>query len=433
MLIIGDTSDRSAMSRRRRPCDACRRRKSRCVVKKGSKVCVLCRFHEQSCTYEEPLIRRRQSLVAASREEGAQPIEPARHLWLHNQLGGAAPGKQASSDPSFMSDTLGLQQCHHAVYCGPRTVSLLPLTVPRLDEYNHFSGSHARKEVTTRIVHPDHAFRIILDDLACSKSDRESSLDRIEILVSGHGPKLVQLFFGMIHPNFPVLHRRLLQEQYAHSYREIDPSLLATVYLSAVRYWNFDEELASFTKPETKLLEDLAYDSFQTSMQTPKLFTAQAALVLAQYQSAASDGELDARYAQLTTQLATVVYSLGLHIDCSEWTIPRWEIALRRRVGWAIFTQDRWSSILGARPSIISREDWGLLPLSSGDFLHDGEDIQPHGLKITDGDAVFMGMASLSWILSQFYTCVLSAQSRLIIENAADRLGTLLSCTCKSG
>ena len=51
-------------SSRNRPCDACRRRKSRCVMNEGAVKCVLCEFHAQDCTFMEkipPRKRRRTS------------------------------------------------------------------------------------------------------------------------------------------------------------------------------------------------------------------------------------------------------------------------------------------------------------------------------------------------------------------------------------
>ena len=38
-------------TRRKMPCDACRRRKSRCVMHEGAVLCVLCEFHKQECTF----------------------------------------------------------------------------------------------------------------------------------------------------------------------------------------------------------------------------------------------------------------------------------------------------------------------------------------------------------------------------------------------
>jgi hypothetical protein len=51
-------------SRRDRPCDACRRRKSRCQVKEGSSLCVLCEFHRQDCTFlQDPQPRKRKATL----------------------------------------------------------------------------------------------------------------------------------------------------------------------------------------------------------------------------------------------------------------------------------------------------------------------------------------------------------------------------------
>jgi hypothetical protein len=48
-------------TRRERPCDACRRRKSRCVIREGAALCVLCEFHKQECTFvQSPLPRKRK-------------------------------------------------------------------------------------------------------------------------------------------------------------------------------------------------------------------------------------------------------------------------------------------------------------------------------------------------------------------------------------
>ena len=57
-------------SRRERPCDACRRRKSRCVIHEGAVLCVLCEFHKQECTFvQDPQPRKRKVVVDDSKKE----------------------------------------------------------------------------------------------------------------------------------------------------------------------------------------------------------------------------------------------------------------------------------------------------------------------------------------------------------------------------
>lgn len=59
-------SNTNTRSRRDRPCDACRRRKSRCVVNEGESVCVLCEFHSQECTFIQSPQPRKKRVPASS-------------------------------------------------------------------------------------------------------------------------------------------------------------------------------------------------------------------------------------------------------------------------------------------------------------------------------------------------------------------------------
>lgn len=48
--------------RKDRPCDACRRRKTRCVTQDGSSACGFCKLHSKECTYlEKPAPRKRKA------------------------------------------------------------------------------------------------------------------------------------------------------------------------------------------------------------------------------------------------------------------------------------------------------------------------------------------------------------------------------------
>lgn len=61
-----------------RPCDTCRKRKSRCVKEPGQDKCVLCTFHRRDCTYlDEPQRRKKRrtegtpNLFAISEQDAA--------------------------------------------------------------------------------------------------------------------------------------------------------------------------------------------------------------------------------------------------------------------------------------------------------------------------------------------------------------------------
>lgn len=71
------SAPKSAPGRKTRPCDACRRRKSKCVVHEGQVVCVLCQFHNQDCTFVQSPQPRKRKLVIEKKEE---PIQRRRYV-----------------------------------------------------------------------------------------------------------------------------------------------------------------------------------------------------------------------------------------------------------------------------------------------------------------------------------------------------------------
>lgn len=67
--------------RKERPCDACRRRKSRCVVNEGQTSCVLCQFHTQECTFVQSPQPRKRKLNTEGKEESV-----AKRRYVQNSL-----------------------------------------------------------------------------------------------------------------------------------------------------------------------------------------------------------------------------------------------------------------------------------------------------------------------------------------------------------
>lgn len=66
-LIEGDLPN--TRTRKDRPCDACRRRKSKCVIHEAQSACVLCKFHKQECTFVQSPQPRKRKLVVETKEE----------------------------------------------------------------------------------------------------------------------------------------------------------------------------------------------------------------------------------------------------------------------------------------------------------------------------------------------------------------------------
>lgn len=68
--------------RRDRPCDACRRRKSRCVMNEGAEICVLCQFHSQECTFVQSPQPRKRRLASTSAQGSEEQAVKKRYVCL---------------------------------------------------------------------------------------------------------------------------------------------------------------------------------------------------------------------------------------------------------------------------------------------------------------------------------------------------------------
>ena len=235
--------------------------------------------------------------------------------------------------------------------------------------------------------------------------DEIEDLDAIENTVAPHGRALIDLYFRIIHPSFPILHKKVYLEKYERSHREFSPALLAAVYILATTYWTYSPELSYSSVPNVAVLEKLALKAMNYAVHRPKLSTVEAGLLLLQRSNRASW--------PLTAQMVAVGQDLGLHRDCSEWDIPEWERGLRKRLGWALFMQDKWASLVHGRPSHISATDWAVHSLNDQDFPESfaDEDDEDGSTEVVKGRSLFTCMTSLTIILSEILSTLYSGMS----------------------
>ncbi|KAF2791928.1 hypothetical protein K505DRAFT_247821 [Melanomma pulvis-pyrius CBS 109.77] len=399
--------------RSRRPCDSCRRRKSRCELD-GAPPCVLCRFHRQECTFNEEPQPRKRKAASPSEEDN---ISTNRRVPIHEKSG-PAPGPRspiASSrirqdqpvdnyanlrGPSLLKKTLGLQNHRHSQFIG--STSQYEQVLLELGDYHESEELSIGVSALRKVNSLDTAFILSPDEGTRNHEDEIPDLDAIEMLVAPHGQALIHLYFRIVHPSFPVLHKKVFLEKYQRTHREFSPPLLAAVYILALNWWSYSSELALLPKPDVPRLEKLAFKTMNDIIYRPKLSTIQAGLLLLQR----PDGDSWA----LTTQLVGLGQDLGLHLDCSDWRIPSWERGLRKRLAWGLFMQDKWGSLVHGRPSHITTMDWAVTPLREDDFPENAadEDNEDGSTEVEKGRTLFCEMIKLTEILalvlSTFYT-----------------------------
>ncbi|KAH6949430.1 hypothetical protein BKA56DRAFT_648863 [Ilyonectria sp. MPI-CAGE-AT-0026] len=241
-------------------------------------------------------------------------------------------------------------------------------TVARIDCYENFKGPTLLRKTLGLQTHrhatflgPSSDFEQSLLHSASLHPEEISRLDAVETVVAPHGHELIRCTFAL--------------------FTLVSPSCTKSA------------ELASLPKPNTTKLEEIALRALAEVVHRPKLSTIQAGLLLLQQPKGDSWA--------LTTQLVGIGQEIGLHLDCSDWSIPAWEKGLRKRLAWALFMQDKWVHLFMAG-RLISITKIGL---SSRLRLT----ISPRTLaEVEKGRLLFCEMVKLTEILSEilstFYT-----------------------------
>ncbi|KAI9714202.1 MAG: hypothetical protein M1812_006423 [Candelaria pacifica] len=431
MSAAADASN--TRSRRDRPCDACRRRKSRCVIGDGVASCTLCDFHKQECTFVQSPQPRKRTLNSDEKAEAATKrrspeteLKPrlsqstsnassnSSNIHTHNER----PHQQQATS---LKDSLGLQNNRHAKHIGP-TTELEPALIALAGLNGNDEGSLLFRGTLRKVSERDN-FLMLPDQGTQNHAAEARDLDEIERIVSPHGPALMDLYFRVVHPSFPILQEKLYLEKYSRTYREFSPTNLAAVYILALNWWSWNPDLAKKPKPSREKLEAIAVRTLNDVIHRPKLSTVQAGLLLLQR----SNGDSWT----LIAQLVAIGQELGLHLDCTDWRIPAWERGLRKRLAWALYMQDKWSSLIHGRPSHIFPANWAVRPIAEEDFpCGDAGTDEKATFETEKGKTLFKQMVALTEILAEvldtFYTLKATMEfesagkngTRLILERA---------------
>lgn len=406
-------------SRRERPCDACRRRKSRCVIHEGAALCVLCEFHKQECTFvQSPLPRKRKVVVDADKKDSPNNIKkrsvdtepPPLTLSSTPTITATAPSppppqpRLTSLHLPQLGETLGLQRRQHSRYIGLSSpFDSLLIGLSQFDTRNESTFDLG----TLRRVNDHECFIMLPDETTQDYTGEAEALSQVEQLVHPYGPALLDLYFQIVHPSFPIIQKHLFVERYRSGDRSFAPALLAGMYILALNWWSLNPKLVGYSKPDAARLEAVAMKALTVAMERPKLSTVQAGLLLLQRPEADSWS--------LTTQLVAIGQELGLHLDCTSWSVPLWERGLRKRIAWALYMQDKWSSLIHGRPSHIFNANWAVKPIAEEDFNEEGdgydtrqEETEEEQEESHRGRILFAQMIGLTQIMAEvmdtFYT-----------------------------
>lgn len=228
----------SKPTKQRRPCDQCRRRKTKCVIVPNTNNCVQCEAKQLTCTYTTPAAKRKSSEleldtqkrgrpnVAAPVENNRIPDVPIREV---------APVQDYSAmNNSLLKKTLSLQFPRSSFYVGPTNylydVNLLNQIIDNRNNNNNPSGAAKIEQaslsssISLRKVSDKVHFVLKDDQSPQSYQTMSNDVDTIEKLISPHGQILIDLYFRIIHPSYPIVHKKVFwRSMHAHIENSLRP------------------------------------------------------------------------------------------------------------------------------------------------------------------------------------------------------------------
>lgn len=452
-------------SKPRRPCDHCRRRKTKCVIIPGTQTCAQCETKSIDCTYsdnwskEEHVAKRMRTqeyatdlAAALSLSDIVPPNVPIRTV---------APVQDYSiMNNSLLKKTLSLQFPRSSFYIGPTSylfdTNLLEAIISsqntgqssnRSSSFNKIEQVNLSDSISLRKVDNKTQFVLKDDQTKQSFQNMSSDVDSIEKFIAPHGQILIDLYFRIIHPSYPILHKKVFLEKYSRTHREFSAPLLAAVYALAIQWWDYDPQLNRFPKPNVELVLKIGLNNYILEiLKRPKLSAVQAGLLLLQCKHILRDISVanhstnthslasasltssfnDSDYNDwvLCSQVVALSEELGLGLDCDGWKLPKWERGLRKRLAWAVYMEEKWLSLKNSRPSHINEDNWVVLELAEEDFpeKHGDGDLKEGSSDINNGKKIFMNLISLSQIVSEISTSLFSMRAMKEVTDINDVL-----------
>lgn len=187
----------------------------------------------------------------------------------------------------------------------------------------------------------------ILQDAFPDRDQQAKTLasDAIESHVDGFGDVLVKIYFRFVHPMLPVLSKSRFLKLYATNKLDIPASLRGAIYGLASAFLTQDQTLKDVPSISQALLFEHAHAAINRELDSPKLSTLQACLLILHQQPETNGTTESPRIWVLACQVTACAQSLGLQQDPSHWKMASWEKRLRKKLWWAAYVTDRWTSL----------------------------------------------------------------------------------------
>ncbi|KAF7306719.1 Zn(2)-C6 fungal-type domain-containing protein [Mycena indigotica] len=348
-------------SRRARPCDQCRRAKSRCAIPQAGPPCLECLQMNKQCTFEELPPERKKPKAPASptnlpgpsnlpleNPKVKRPRSPDDSSAALQALSYAASKEKrlrtGDAEPASLDLSIGKSLDPHAITT-LLTDDLLPLgtrqagpeaEAPLSDAYiRQISNDRSKPQYIIfkkRRIGPQHhagspkqlgVFRL------CSSLLDPPPPDEAE---------LIDIYMNFSNAAFPLVYPPSDERSIEYA---------SKLCLAALNHCPPYRSSRITIRSILQASEDLI------QQEPTRLSSVSTALLEL---SARPVVDVEANYMLLAKTIATAQL-LGLHINPATWAIPVWEKELRVCLWWALRIHDAWISFLNSRPSHIQADN----------------------------------------------------------------------------
>ncbi|KAJ7169652.1 hypothetical protein C8R46DRAFT_896215 [Mycena filopes] len=419
-------------SRKNRPCDGCRRAKSRCAIPSLGPPCVECQQMNKQCTFDELPPERKKPKTPSSPTD--MVASTSSHMLVESPKvkikrprspdeGSAA--LQALSYAAAQEKRLRIGEVHMSLDLSishsldPHVITTLLTGILSVDDL---------LPIGTRQAGPDDnplSETAYIRQISCDRSKPQyiiftkkrngttgpavnsgkKQLAVLKTCLSLLDPppsedSLVDIYLGLSNPAFPLIF--LPPDE-----RPIDDLLHSKLCLAALNHCRrYRPSIAAIRSVMRASEEDTGHEPSRLSTISTALLDLSARPVV----------NVEENYILLARAIAQGQL-LGLHVNPVNWAIPSWEKDLRRTLWWGLRIHDAWMSFLNSRPSHIQADNHSI-PIPDADVSS-----PPSALHTPDtvrSPQSFIFLCRLSLLCSRLQSQVCTLASSVLVP--AERL-----------
>ncbi|KAH6609810.1 hypothetical protein Trco_003156 [Trichoderma cornu-damae] len=481
---------RQPRSRKNRPCDACRRRKTACsrgLICKSSPTPDEISSQQQSAADSvagdgasdaelltppgidsSPALARRSVSHSSPADtiQSSAGLSAAGDLTLEQQSSAPAAVVHQGLVRQSVPSGDGLEQSSYGLSPPVPLASNFPLHTLE-DNFNrtaHSMGPSAEQdtylldafrcliisendEIDANIIQvypggpsaddrPVHFLLLENENPDFTNEAKQTASDGTERLVWPYGEQLVRLYFKHVHPIYPVVTKTRFLRQYKSNRIKIPASLRGAIYGMACVFWDRDPTIKQARPFQQHQCIDHAHEALRREHENPTLFSLQACLLLHHITPPDVDSVETPSMWTLTAQATACAQTIGLHQDPTRWSIEPWEKRVRKKLWWAVYASDCWSAICHGNPPHISPTSFSTAPPDMDDIRAD--ETVPDDLRylVEPEDAVFQASVgarflqfiNLTMVLRDVLDCSLAMQLVMLREKFNDWHSLLPQC-----